>query len=62
MLWRDLRSNVIEVIHMGQVIDVSMFGDALTVGTVGYIAGVVFPLAFRLIGYVVDSVKVVLKG
>lgn len=47
---------------MGEVIDVSMIGDVLTVGTVGFVAGVLFPFAFRLIGYVVDSVKVVLKG
>lgn len=47
---------------MGQLIDVSLFGDALTVGTVGFVAGVLFPFAFRLIGYVVDSVRVVLKG
>ena len=47
---------------MNELIDISLFGDALTVGTVGFVAGVLFPFAFRLIGYVVDSVRVVLKG
>lgn len=47
---------------MGTLINVIYIGDLLTVGTVGFVAGVLFPFAFRLIGYVVDSVKVVLKG
>lgn len=55
-------TNVVKVDDMGQLIDTSLLGDALSVGTVGFVAGVLFPFAFRLIGYVVDSVKVVLKG
>lgn len=43
-------------------IDANLIGDILTVGTVGFIAGVLFPFAFRVIGYVVESVKVVMKG
>lgn len=57
-----MRPNVDKVVYMGEIIDPSLVGDCLTVGTVGFIAGVLFPFAFRLIGYVVDSVKVVLKG
>lgn len=34
-------------------------GDLLAVGTAGFVAGVIAPLAFRVIGYVVDSVRVV---
>lgn len=36
-------------------------GDLLAVGTAGFVAGVIVPLAFRVIGYVVDSVRVVMK-
>lgn len=35
--------------------------DLLVVGTAGFVAGVIAPLAFRVIGYVVDSVRVVTK-
>lgn len=37
-------------------------GDLLTVGAVGFVAGVLAPLAFRLIGYIVDSVRLITKG
>lgn len=47
---------------MEEVIDLSLFGDALIVGTMGFVVGVLVPLGFRLIGYVVDSAKVVLEG
>lgn len=40
-------------------IDVQLVTDLLAVGAVGFIGGVLFPMAFRLIGYVVDSVKLV---
>lgn len=43
-------------------IEASYIGDILAVGTVGFLAGVLFPFAFRVIGYVVESVKVVMKG
>lgn len=33
--------------------------DLLEVGTLGFVGGVIIPLAFRAIGYVVDSVRVV---
>lgn len=38
-----------------------VLADMLTLGSVGFVAGVLLPLAFRLVGYVVDSVRVVLK-
>lgn len=37
-------------------------GDLLTVGAVGFVAGVLAPLAFRLIGYIIDSVRLITKG
>lgn len=39
-----------------------IFNDYLAVGAVGFVVGVLAPIVFRAIGYVVDSVKVVLKG
>lgn len=47
---------------MPELLDMSMFGDYLTVGAVGFVVGVLAPMGFRLIGYVVDSVKTTLKG
>lgn len=47
---------------MGQMIDTSLLGDLITIGAVGFIAGVLFPFVFRLVGYIVDSVKVVIRG
>lgn len=41
-------------------IDVSMFGDSLAVGAVGFVAGALLPWAFRLVAYLVESVKKVL--
>lgn len=35
----------------------SALGDLLTVGTVGFVAGVLVPLAFRVIGYIFESVR-----
>lgn len=39
-----------------------MIGDYLAVGAAGFVVGVLAPIVFRAIGYVMDSVKVVLKG
>lgn len=41
-------------------LDLSMFGEYLQLGGCGFVFGVLVPFGFRLIGYVVDSVKVVL--
>lgn len=47
---------------MYEFLQVGYFGDVLTVGAVGFVAGVLFPFGFRLIGYVIDSVRKALKG
>lgn len=44
-----------------EILDIQVFTDALGVGALGYVGGVLLPWAFRLVGYVVDSVRVVLK-
>lgn len=41
-------------------LDLSMFGEYLELGGFGFVFGVLIPFGFRLIGYVVDSVRVVL--
>ena len=41
---------------MEGMINASYMGDLLTVGAVGFVAGVLVPFAFKLIGYVVESV------
>lgn len=43
-------------------VNVQILDDLLAVGTVGFVIGVLLPLGFRLIAYVVDSVKVVIRG
>lgn len=45
---------------MISILDLSMFGEYLQLGGCGFVFGVLVPFGFRLIGYVVDSVKVVL--
>lgn len=47
---------------MEGIVNADMLGDLLAVGAVGFVAGVVLPFGFKLISYVVESVKVVLKG
>lgn len=37
-------------------------GDLLIVGTMGFVAGVLVPLAFRVIGWLVDSVRSITEG
>lgn len=44
-----------------EYVDLEILGDCLTLGGVGFVVGVVIPLGFRLLGYVVDSVKLVLR-
>lgn len=45
-----------------EYIDLEIVRNVLAVGAAGYVIGVVVPLGFRLIGYVVDSVRTVVKG
>ena len=44
---------------MIEILNIEMFGDYLKIGGFGFVFGVLIPFGFRLIGYVVDSVKVV---
>lgn len=44
-----------------EYVDLDLLGDLLTVGTVGFVAGVLIPFGFRLIGYVVDAVRKFVK-
>lgn len=47
---------------MAEFLDLNLVNDVLAVGAAGYVIGVVVPLGARLIGYVIDSVRVTLKG
>lgn len=40
---------------MAELVDLSYLGDCLTLGGLGFVCGVVLPLGFRLVGYVVDG-------
>lgn len=48
------------ILSISDYIDLDMLGEMLEVGTLGFVAGVIIPFGFRLIGYVVDSIRVVL--
>lgn len=54
-----MRANAAQVYGVGLMLEV--LNDMLTLGGVGFVAGVLMPLAFRLVGYVIDSVRTVLK-
>lgn len=41
-------------------IDSDVLGEMLSLGGLGFVAGVILPFSFRLIGYVIDSVRVVI--
>lgn len=45
---------------MEAIIDMNVLTEALAVGTASVIGGALLPLLFRMIGYVVDLVRVVL--
>lgn len=47
---------------MADLLSMDYFGDCLTLGGVGFVVGVVLPLGLRLIGYVIDSVRIVIRG
>lgn len=40
---------------MAELLDMSYFGDCLTLGGLGFVCGVVVPVGVRLLGYVVDG-------
>lgn len=46
--------------NLSDLIDLGVLGDLLEVGALGFVAGVLLPFGFRLIGYVIDTVKVVI--
>lgn len=46
---------------LAEVLNIEILQDLLAVGTVGFVLGVLMPFGFRLIGYVVDTVRVVLR-
>lgn len=41
------------------VINIQLFADLLALGSAGILGGMVLPLIFRLVGYIVDVVKMV---
>ena len=43
------------------MIDIQAFTDCLSVGALGFVGGVLIPWAFRLVGYVVDSARLIVK-
>jgi hypothetical protein len=45
-----------------EYVDASFLGDLLSLGTGGFVAGVIFPIAFRALGYVFDAVRKIVKG
>lgn len=47
---------------MFEYLQIGLFGDVLAVGAAGFVAGVLFPFGFRLIGYVIDSVRKSLRS
>lgn len=45
-----------------EAVNLTLLDDLLTVGAVGFVIGVCIPFGFRLIAYVVDSVKIIVRG
>lgn len=42
-------------------VNIDLFADLLVLGGAGFIGGVALPFAFRIVGYIIDSVFVVLR-
>lgn len=42
--------------------DAPVFGDMLTLGIVGFVAGFCIPMAFRIVGWLIESVRLVLQS
>lgn len=40
---------------------IEVMGDMLTLGGVGFAFGVLMPLGFRLVGYVIDAVRLIVE-
>lgn len=39
------------------VVNIDILHDLLVLGSIGFVVGVLFPWAFRLVGYVLDAVR-----
>lgn len=46
---------------MDEIVNIDILTDLLTLGSVGFLGGVLLPWAFRLVGYVVDGVKKIVE-
>lgn len=44
-----------------EIVNSVLIADMLALGSVGFVVGVAFPIGARLIGYIVDSVRHVLR-
>lgn len=42
------------------LVNVDLFTELLALGGAGFLGGVVLPLFFRIVGYVIDMVKLIL--
>lgn len=45
-----------ELVSM-DVVNIDILHDLLVLGSIGFVVGVLFPWAFRLVGYVLDAVR-----
>lgn len=43
------------------MLDYQVMSDLLSVGALGFVGGVILPWPLRVVGYVVDAVKTVLR-
>lgn len=43
-------------------VNTGIIADLLGLGSLGFVGGVALPFAFRLVGFVVDAVRVVVRG
>lgn len=46
---------------MDAIVDMSLIGDCLTLGGVGFVVGMVLPLGSRLVAYIVDGALLFLR-
>lgn len=49
------------MIDVNGIVNITLFSDLLAVGTVSLVIGAALPFVFRLVGFVVDAVRLVLK-
>lgn len=46
---------------MIEMLNVQYYTDLLALGGAGFVGGVLLPFAFRIVGYIVDTVLIVLR-